>query len=36
MLKENFSKNVLFEENERCDGKIWFIYDTGNISLVSF
>jgi len=24
------------KKNERCDGKIWFIYATGNINFVSF
>jgi hypothetical protein len=33
---ETFSKNGLFKENERRDGKIWFIYATGNINFVSF
>jgi hypothetical protein len=36
VIKENFSKNDFFKENERRDGKIWFIYATGNIKFVSF
>jgi hypothetical protein len=36
VIKKNFSKNDLFKENERHDGKIWFIYATGNINFVSF
>jgi hypothetical protein len=36
VIKENFSKNDLFKQNERCDGKFWFIYATGNINFVSF
>jgi len=36
VIKENFSKNDLFKENERRDGKILVIYATGNINFVSF
>jgi hypothetical protein len=36
VIKETFPKNYLFKGNERFDGKIWFIYATGNTNFVSF